>query len=188
VSFTLSPKSPISPRIISSLVYSNIKPILIKISKVKGNIWKQYTLRFSSKRIAENPIGFGVTARKSLTAKVIGLQDNRHFLRGVIDGDGHIKNRDGKDGDKVVILGSHDLMCQFITFIEKNIPNAKTRLIADHNIFRPMLYSYTARKVVCLLYENCVVALDRKLEQARRMIDGSTVASPNPYSRSIFTI
>jgi hypothetical protein len=65
-------------------------------------------------------------------------------------------------------------MCQFITFIEKNIPNAKTRLIADHNIFRLMLYSYTTRKVVCLLYENCVVALDRKLEQARRMIDGST--------------
>ena len=148
-------------------------PILIKISKVRGKVRKQYTLRFSSKRIAENLIGFGVTARKSLTVKVIGLQDNRHFWRGVVDGDGHIKNRDGKDGDRVVVLGSHDLMCQFITFIENNIPNASTRLIADHKIFRLILYSYTARKIVRLLYENCVVALDRKLEQARRMIDGS---------------
>ncbi|MDQ6863016.1 MAG: hypothetical protein M3044_04260 [Thermoproteota archaeon] len=148
-------------------------PILIKISKVEGKIWKQYTLRFSSKRIAENLIGYGVTAKKSLTAKVIGLQDNKHFWRGVLDGDGHIKNRDGKDGDRVVVSGSHDLMYQFMTFIENNIPNARTRLIADRKIYRLILYSYTARKILCLLYENCVVALDRKLEQARRMIEGS---------------
>jgi hypothetical protein len=149
-------------------------PILIKISKVNGKIWKQYTLRFSSKRIAGNLIGFGVTARKSLTAKVIGLQDNKPFWRGVLDGDGYIKNRDGKEGDRVVISGSHDLMCQFMIFIETNIPNARTRLIADRKIYRLTLYYYTARKIVGLLYENCVVALDRKLEDARRMIDGST--------------
>jgi hypothetical protein len=149
-------------------------PIQIKITKVNGIVREQYTLRFSSKRIAENLIGFGVTVRKSLTAKVIGLQDNRHFWRGVLDGDGYIKNRDGKDGDRVVVSGSHDLMCQFMTFIENNIPNAKTRLIADHKIYRLILYSYTAREIIYLLYENCVIALDRKLEQAQRMIDGST--------------
>jgi hypothetical protein len=130
-------------------------------------------LRFSSKRIAGKLTAFGVTARKSLTARVIGLQDNKHFWRGVVDGDGHIKNRNGKDGDRVVVLGSSVLMCQFITFIENNIPNARTRLIADSKIFRLILYSYTAREIVELLYENCVVALDRKLEQARRMIEGS---------------
>jgi len=68
-------------------------PIQIKIIQVSGIVPKQYTLRFSSKRIAGKLIEFGVTARKSLTAKVIGLQDNRHFWRGVVDGDGHIKKR-----------------------------------------------------------------------------------------------
>jgi hypothetical protein len=111
------------------LICSN--PILMKISKVKGKIWKQYTLRFSSKRIAENLIGFGVTARKSLTAKVIGLQDNKHFWRGVVDGDGYIKNRDGNDGDRVVVSGSHDLMYQFMTFIENNIPNASLLMLLE---------------------------------------------------------
>jgi hypothetical protein len=59
-----------------------------------------------------------------------------------------------------------------MTFIEINVPNARPRLIADRKIYRLILYSYTARKIVGLLYENCVVALDRKLELARRMING----------------
>jgi hypothetical protein len=72
--------------------------ILLKIAKVNGKVWNQYTLRFSSKKLADKLIGFGVTARKSLTAKAIGLEDNKHFWRGVLDVDGYIKNRDGKDG------------------------------------------------------------------------------------------
>jgi len=138
--------------------------VQLKLTKVNGKVWNQYTLRFSSKKIANKLIEYGVTTRKSLTAKVIGLEDNKHFWRGVLDGDGYIKNRDGKDGDRVVVVGSQDLMRQFITFIENNIPKAATRLIPDHNIFRLIVYSVTARMLVILLYENCVVALDRKLE------------------------
>jgi len=72
-----------------------------------------------------------------------------------------------------VVVGSYNLMCQFITFIEKNIPNGKTRLILDNKIFRLIVYSYTARKIIALLYENCVVALDHKLEKAGCMIECS---------------
>ncbi|MGC1929455.1 MAG: hypothetical protein WA667_10810 [Candidatus Nitrosopolaris sp.] len=147
--------------------------ILLKITKVNGKVWNQYTLRFSSKKLADKLIEFGITARKSLSAKAISLEDDTHFWRGVLDGDGHIKNRDGKDGDRVVVVGSYNLMRQFITFIENYIPNARTRLVVDGKIFRLIVYSYTARKIVGLLYENCVVALDRKLEKARRMIEGS---------------
>ena len=49
----------------------------------------------------------------------------------------------------------------------KTTPNARTRLIVDGKIFRLIVYSYTARKIMGLLYENCVVALDRKLEKVR---------------------
>jgi hypothetical protein len=104
--------------------------------------------------------------RKSLTAKAIGLEDNKHFWRGVLDGDGYIKNRDGKDGDRVGVVGSYNLMCQFITFIKKNILDARIRLIVDGKIFRLIVYSYMARKIIGLLYENCLVALDHKLEKA----------------------
>jgi DNA-binding transcriptional regulator WhiA len=46
--------------------------ILIKKTKAKGKIINQYTLRFSSKHIAEVITKFGVIARKTPIAKVIG--------------------------------------------------------------------------------------------------------------------
>lgn len=53
--------------------------ILRKTIKLQGKTIVQYTLRFSSKRIAEVLTGFGVIARKSLIAKVIGLENDRNF-------------------------------------------------------------------------------------------------------------
>ena len=46
-------------------------------------------------------------------------------------------------------------------------------MIADHNFFRLIVYSFTARMLIKLLYENCVVALDRKLQKALHMISNS---------------
>ena len=55
--------------------------------RIKGKTCNQFTIRFTSKRLAGKLIAFGVTHRKSLTAKVIGLEDDKHFWRGVLDGD-----------------------------------------------------------------------------------------------------
>ena len=143
--------------------------ISLKISRVKGRMHIQYTLRFISKRISDRLIGFGVTPRKSLTAKVIGLQDNRHFWRAVLDGGGYIKNKDGKDGDKVIVTGSHDLMRQFKDFILRNIEGSVVRVKRDKKYYRLYVYSYTARMLLELLYTDCHIALDRKLAQALRM-------------------
>lgn len=95
-------------------------PILRKTVKRHGKIVYQYSIRFSSKRIAEKLIGYGVVPRKSFIAKVIGLENSehlKHFWRGVFDGDGYLKNKDGKDGDRMVLTGSNDLLIQFEDFI-----------------------------------------------------------------------
>ncbi len=140
-----------------------------KKSRLKGRTWIQYTLRAISKRIADRLIEFGVTPSKSLTAKVIGLENNRHFWRGVLDGDGYIKNKDGVDGDRVVVVGSYDLMPQFRDFIRSNIPGSIVRVKQDKRIYRLYIYSYTARALVETLYHDCDIALDRKLAKARGM-------------------
>jgi hypothetical protein len=143
--------------------------IQTKICRTNGKEFIQYTVRFSSKRIANALISFGVTARKSLTARVIGLENNRHFWRGVIDGDGYFKNKDGIDGDRIVVVGSYNLMSQFAWFIKHKIPGSEVKIKQDKNIHRLFVYGYTARKLSELLYANCSVALDRKLAKAQKM-------------------
>ena len=77
-------------------------PILPKKIKYRGTVVIQYYLRFSSNRIAERLVTHGIVRRKSLIAKVIGLENDRHFWRGAFDGDGYFKKKDGRDGDKMI--------------------------------------------------------------------------------------
>lgn len=143
--------------------------ILEKRSKIKEKTIIQFTLRFSSKHIAESLMKLGVIPNKSIIAKVIGLENNRHFWRGVVDGDGWIGLRNGQDGDKIILTGSHGLLNQFKTFIELNVPGSIVRIKQEGKYSRLYIYSYTARAVAKLLYNDCSIALDRKLIKAQMM-------------------
>jgi hypothetical protein len=143
-------------------------PILpIKTKTFHGTVSILCSLRFSSKHIAERLLAHGVFPRKSLDAKVIGLENNRHFWRAVFDGDGIFKNKDAKDGDKMILKGSNVLCAQFEEFIKESLPKAKvtTRKIREYS--QLYIYSDTARAVAKLLYSNCRIALARKLVEAR---------------------
>jgi hypothetical protein len=144
-------------------------PILPKKKKYHGTIVLQYYLRFSSKHIAERLGAYGVVPRKSLIAKVNGLEDDRHFWRGVFDGDGYFKNKDGNEGDRMVLTGSNCLCAQFEEFIKKNVPYAKVTIKRVRKYSKLYIYSDTARAVAKLLYSDCRIALDRKLVEAQRM-------------------
>ena len=147
-------------------------PILRKPVKRHDKIVYQYTIRVSSKQIADKLIDYGIKYRKSLTAKVLGLDDNtyfKHFWRGVFDGDGYLKNRDGIDADRMILTGSNDLLGQFEQFIKKNIPDAKVTIKKIGKYSKLYVYSYTARALARLLYYDCSVALERKLAKARNM-------------------
>jgi len=128
-----------------------------------------YSLRFSSRHISERLREYGIFPMKDPDAKVIGLENNRHFWRGVFDGDGYFNNKDGKDGDRMVLTGSNDLCAQFEEFIKKNISNARVTIRKIREYFKLYLYSDTARGVAKLLYSDCRISLDRKLVDAQRM-------------------
>ena len=59
------------------------------VNKRFGN--SSCSLSFSSERIATRLAEYGVVVRKCFVGKSIGLQDSKHFWRGVIDGDGHLE-------------------------------------------------------------------------------------------------
>ncbi len=88
-----------------------------------------------------------------------------------VDGDGHLKNRDGIDTDIIVLTGaSYDLVVQFEGFIKCNIEGAEVEEDSKYSkVYRVYVYSQTARMLAKLLYGDCHVALDRKLSQAQKM-------------------
>ena len=126
-------------------------PIRQKKKKYLGAFVIQYYLRFTSKHIAEILIAHGIVPRKNLVARVIGLENDRHFWRGVFDGDGYFKNRDGKDGDRMVLTGSNDLCTQFEEFIKRNISNARVTIRKIREYSKLYIYSDTDRRQTILL-------------------------------------
>jgi hypothetical protein len=91
----------------------------------------------------------------------------------LIDGDGWFGNRNGQDGDKMILTGVARCFVNS-RFIEKNIPGAVVKIKQHGKYSRLYVYSNTARMLAKLLYGNCHVALDRKLAKAREMFSGES--------------
>jgi hypothetical protein len=133
--------------------------------------------RFSSKRIAEHLIAFGVVPRKSPIAKVIGLEFDRDFWRGVIDGDGCVTwqtlRRHNYVMPHITLCGSRALMDQFSTFIHSIIPDCKA-VVRQAKKTGPVCFCRTsgmpAALIIKHLYEDAVEALDRKAATAAKII------------------
>lgn len=138
-----------------------------KIGHNKGGI--MCSLSVTSKPLADALEHFGVVPRKSKTAKAIKIEGNRHFWRGVIDGDGCIgitKNQYAR----IELVGSKNLLEQFATFA-KHITGRDVLPVQPHkSIFRVRLAGQTAKTLVAHLYDKCTVALDRKLATAQRIL------------------
>jgi hypothetical protein len=143
-------------------------------SKSGGRGW-MCRIAVSSRMLATALARYGVTPRKSLTAKVELLTDNPHFWRGAVDGDGHIywqkaKNRDGSLRRSPVIgfsSGSVTFATQFAEFCRRTVPGVRANVLTqnrgNNNPIRSVrLSSIGAWKLARLLYTPGAVALDRK--------------------------
>lgn len=130
-----------------------------------------HRLTITSTPLAESLATYGVTERKSMSAKVIGLENNRHFWRGAIDGDGFVYIAKTAYNPKPVIglVGSKAMMEQFSTFA-RTITDCKARVSPMANIWRVEICSRHAVALVRHLYSDCTVALPRKLAKAREIL------------------
>lgn len=122
--------------------------------------------RVSSRKIAEALMRFGVTPRKSKTAQVANLENDRHFWRGVVDGDGCLYTDKRYGTVSLSVIGSSMLMEQFAKFIR-----AHTDYKANVANTRKGVFQVTAGMgAIEILYSNCTTALDRKREIAEAAI------------------
>lgn len=135
----------------------------------------------ASNQLAEALAGFGVVPRKSKIAKAIGLENNPHFWRGCIDGDGGVFLTLRKLGhyDPVIFLcGTEELLNQFAAFVRTICPDCKAKVTPATHVFQYRAGGCHAIKLAKHLYENAPVALDRKQEKAKEIV---TRAEANPH-------
>lgn len=137
-----------------------------KVYKYKNK--SMVELVVTSRRLAEALALYGVTPRKSLTAKVSGLQRNRDFWRGVVDGDGSVA-RSTSALSPLQLCGSYDLMTQFASFVHSVVGVAPTPYKRG-NLYIVKLYNNTAYCMLEVLYSGCTVALPRKEQNAQQFI------------------
>ncbi len=100
---------------------------------------------------------YGLSPRKSGKEDVTepSLADNRHFWRGVVDGDGSLCFESGRF--RLSLCGSQELLSKFKTFA-----NVNYSISSMGSIWQICLYSSEAVRVAALLYDDSKDHLDRK--------------------------
>lgn len=143
--------------------------------RLKGGETRHLVLLcITSAKITNRLAEFGVVDQKTFSAKVIGLENNRHFWRGVIDGDGCVYWR--RRGDTTVELaglrlaGSIDLMSQFRSYVQTVVPKCKVSVRPQVNIWSYSMGCGPATTVIDNLYSGSITHLDRKKKIADDVI------------------
>jgi hypothetical protein len=140
-----------------------------------GHNGKSAVLAISSLRLAKALEQFGITSRKTHSAKVIGLEQNRDFWRGLIDGDGHItiahagRNRAAKAMLK--LCGSKAMLIQFRDFVQTHSPDCRMSIKEYRGIYHIAMCGKYARQTISVLYSGCSEALERKRQKAVEILN-----------------
>ena len=120
-----------------------------------------------SERMVKNLRQYGIVPRKSTKEKVVGLEDNKDFWRGVIDGDGSFGIVNTTRAVQLSLVGSRDLVNQFGDFAKtvvncSMIPTFEKR---TQNTYRVKTSGWgNTPTLVDALYGGASTYLDRKYE------------------------
>lgn len=138
--------------------------------KIKhGKTFLYSRIIITSNKIAERLMKYGVKPRKSLTAKVVGLENDKNFWRGMVDGDGWVKIN--KHGYPVVgLCGSRSCCKQFRRFVLSICPDCKSSVKKIGKISYWRTVGRHAVKIIDCLYSDNIVSLKRKCEVAVSII------------------
>ncbi len=142
------------------------KPVRVSAGGTAG----MACIEICSNRIAKSLMNYGVVPCKSHTAKVISLERNRHFWRGVVDGDGCVRWVSQRNYPMLFLCGSLPLMSQFRDFSRTVYPKGRSEVRHKIGCCVYSMETHPALAMIEHLYLDCTVGLDRKLVAAKECV------------------
>jgi hypothetical protein len=160
------------------------------INKRWGNI--SCSLSFSSERIANRLAEYGIVRRKCFVGKAAGLEDNKHFWRGIMDGDGHLGVYHRKTLMEITrpvpyisVTGNFYVCLQFKAFLENALGTLMPNIVSCKRSYSFSVSDHRALRAIKLLYEDCTLALDRKLGTAKKIMKSFEVIDNSRYIKRL---
>lgn len=149
----------------------------------KGRI--QYRFIFDSALIKERLQEQNFEPRKSTRERLpnFNWQDNRHFWRGVVDGDGSLFFN--KNSPKISLCGSKEILTGFNLFCAKHCFTKPKKLYKTNteNFYTVCYAGEEALRVMKLLYDGSKVHLNRKKILVKQYEEVFIPKSPNKNIR-----
>lgn len=128
-----------------------------------------------SKELVERVMPYGLVPRKTKTAQaLLGIDNSRHFWRGVVDGDGslgvHRQRQRGYyyERPQLQLMGSWYLLVQFCNFLSST--GVHVDFYKSGSMWSFGITGKRALNVIDLLYKDSLIHLDRKKEKANTLL------------------
>lgn len=135
-------------------------------SKFKRNEYFASTIKINSKTMVNDLLKFNITPAKSKTLTLndftINNSNFRHFIRGLIDGDGWIYRT--KNNSEIGLSGTPKVINTVYNFLKKNLNLESSAVKIRKNnlaIWRSTRLKDNI-KIIDYLYSNCSIYLNRK--------------------------
>lgn len=116
---------------------------------------------------------YGVVPRKTFIAKVIGLENDRHFWRGAIDGDGSVilTKWDKYPRPAISLVSASKVFIeQFRSFVMNNVPVERMGIRFGRSVWSTKVSGRFAIDLAKLLYTDHPISMPRKQETANSII------------------
>src|SRR5712692_5369386 len=122
-----------------------------------------------SSEMAADLATHGILPNKTFSTKPVQVSSEleRHYWRGVIDGDGTF----AKNGRSLALVGDYDVVLAFQAFVLSHCPEVRATVRKTENIFVFHIGKQATLCILQLLYGESIVYLDRKYERAKQMVE-----------------
>ena len=155
------------------------RKISIRINKRANKEHLSARIWFCNKAFTDQLNTLGICRRKQSRIIPDTLKDNRHFWRGVIDGDGHIGETNGIY--RLTLVGDQTVLNSFSIFAQRQFDGIKstrrpfllnrvTKRIGE-SICRLQFHRQKAARLIHCLYANHSISLARKQIVADRIMN-----------------